>query len=868
MKMQSNIHQDAKRQTTRSLLLFALLLPWLTLLATAQSPATSSTVPTLVNFSGRLVDSNGKPLTGIQGVTFSLCKEQVGGSPLWTETQNVQPDRSGHYTVMLGSASQGGLPASLFASGEARWLGVQAQGQAEQPRVMLLAVPYALKAGDAQTVGGLPASAFMLAAPSGGNTGSNPVSGGPGGSAGPNVGGSGTAGYLAGWVDNNGNLGNSAFFQTGSGSNAKIGLNLKNPLTTLDVNGSGLMRGFLEMATTGFATPTKGFKSNQFNIESSSYNSSSKKYTLQHFVWQAEPTGNNTNNPSATLNLLFNTDPNNPAETGLSISSKGLFNFAPGQTFPGTGNGTITGVTAGTDLTGGGSSGNVTLNLNTTATDARYAQLGISNSFTGNETVSGNVTSGGTVQGIQGFFTNNTGTVPLFSVQNDTSRTDDGMEGVVYSGQNGSAGVFGTALAKTGMVFGVEGAAQSSLGSGVYGVNGAPSKMSGSGSSAGLWGDAGTIGQVGVIGTADTVNAVVGLNNSNSGYGAVVGRNFGTSSLAPGAVGFSNSGAGIGVIGAGFTFSNTFNQEVGFEPFGIVGDSPAGVGVGAFTDTGNAVFSHADSGTAVYGGSNSGTGIVGIGATGVEGDSVSGVGVIGTGQGSPGVYGSNSGASVGAGTFLTSNDSSGFGLLAGSDKGDCFIDFNGSLTCSGNNSSMVRLSDNHWVQVYASQSAENWFDDYGTGRLIEGVASVALDPTFRDTINPSEEYRVFLTPNGDCKGLYTAEKSATGFVVRELGSGKSNITFDYRIVAHRRGYESVRLQDITDLHERVAENLKHLAEMNQKAAHGPAVMNRSKDNSRPAPQIQLPAPLRQNILMPRPAPLVRQALTGSSLPHR
>jgi hypothetical protein len=31
------------------------------------------------------------------------------------------------------------------------------------------------------------------------------------------------------------------------------------------------------------------------------------------------------------------------------------------------------------------------------------------------------------------------------------------------------------------------------------------------------------------------------------------------------------------------------------------------------------------------------------------------------------------------------------------------------------------------------------------------------------------------------------------FEVRELGGGKSNVEFDYRIVAHRKGYEALRL---------------------------------------------------------------------------
>src|SRR6266849_827157 len=59
---------------------------------------------------------------------------------------------------------------------------------------------------------------------------------------------------------------------------------------------------------------------------------------------------------------------------GFSVDSTGLVTFKNGQTFPGTGNGTITGVTAGTGLSGGGSSGNVTLNnagvLGITAADS------------------------------------------------------------------------------------------------------------------------------------------------------------------------------------------------------------------------------------------------------------------------------------------------------------------------------------------------------------------------------------------------------------------------------------------------------------------------------------------------------------------
>jgi hypothetical protein len=87
------------------------------------------------------------------------------GALLWTETQNVLADKNGHYSVMLGSTTSRGIPADAFVAGQARWIGVQPNGQAEQPRVELGSVPYATKAADAQTLGGLPPSAFLLATP-------------------------------------------------------------------------------------------------------------------------------------------------------------------------------------------------------------------------------------------------------------------------------------------------------------------------------------------------------------------------------------------------------------------------------------------------------------------------------------------------------------------------------------------------------------------------------------------------------------------------------------------------------------------------------------------------------------------------------
>ncbi|MBV9765723.1 MAG: hypothetical protein JOZ48_12835, partial [Acidobacteriaceae bacterium] len=127
------------------------------------------TVPRLISFSGVIKDAAGKPVSGPVSVTFSLFAEQEGGTQLWTETQVAEADAQGNYTVHLGATNPQGLPLDLFTTGAARWLAIQTPEQPEQPRVLLVGVPYALKAADADTLGGKPASAYVTvenAAPS------------------------------------------------------------------------------------------------------------------------------------------------------------------------------------------------------------------------------------------------------------------------------------------------------------------------------------------------------------------------------------------------------------------------------------------------------------------------------------------------------------------------------------------------------------------------------------------------------------------------------------------------------------------------------------------------------------------------------
>src|SRR3984957_1175475 len=181
----------------------------------------AAVVPRLVNFSGKAIDQ-GKALTGVTGITFAIYSEETGGSPLWLETQNVQADSRGNYTAQLGATKSEGLPLDLFTSGEARWLGVLVNGGEEQSRVLLMSVPYALKAADAQTLGGLPASAFMLAGsmPSASQSAAM-AAGERNAGATADAAGTGTADFVPLWTNSTGTLGNSIMFQSGTGATAK-----------------------------------------------------------------------------------------------------------------------------------------------------------------------------------------------------------------------------------------------------------------------------------------------------------------------------------------------------------------------------------------------------------------------------------------------------------------------------------------------------------------------------------------------------------------------------------------------------------------------------------------------------------------------
>jgi hypothetical protein len=675
--------------------------------ATPIAASASTAVPSLIPYSGTAIAADGKLFSGETGVTFQIFKQESGGEALWTESQMVSIDRTGHYQVQLGASNPNGLPADLFSTGEARWFEIQIAGEAPQPRILLASVPYALKASDAETLGGLPASAFVLA---GSKAAANLAA-----AAAPNVlpdvtsstvtTPGGTAGYIPVFTGAT-TIADSILFQNASG----LGIG-DVPDATLDVNGRSVFRGALQMSRTGNATVSAGTDSNPLSFLAQSYDSTTKTSANPSFSLQSEAIGNDTASPGATLNLLYTSSLSPIAETGLYFNPNGTIHFATGQTFPGTGtgNGTITGVTAGTDLTGGGTSGNVTLNLNTASTDARYAQLAAANIFTGNQTFNGNVTFPDFTYLTGGFQAR---TASLIETTSTGLTVDTTQSGSIYA-------LLDVPTADSQYGWAIEGVAENAY-SGIYGYGDDKS-------------EAGVIasGNIGVYAFSD-----------ESGY----------------------------VDEGGKYQAKTLTAAV-YAQAGVIssqGNVEANVPAAVFADGGAETSAYPFSQIAV-----SGT----------------------TDDNYAAQFVNNSDSDD---TLFIRNSSTGPLFEAFSTSGHCQIDQQADLTCTGTISGSNLTATAHTIKTYGVQSAENWYEDAGSGQLQNGVAHIDLDAAFGETVNTAVDYHVFLTPNGDSNSLYVSNKTASGFEVHESGHGTSSIAFDYRIMAKRKGYEQVRLEDITE----------------------------------------------------------------------
>jgi hypothetical protein len=404
-------------------------------------------------------------------------------------------------------------------------------------------------------------------------------------------------------------------------------------------------------------------------------------------------------------------------------------------------------------------------------------------------------------------------------------RDDGNTVGPATNTYTNNAGVFGTSLQFTGVA-----GASDALQPGVYGQSGDVSGLP-PGLTAGVFGASRLAPGVhgwsqtdhGVGGESDTSTGVWGASKRSYGVigqtgGYPFGPRFtdpsnpvagdqrsvpagvwGTATAAFGVAGSSFKASGVlGQSGAAPAFDPKLNYTGGVtgtsrdaagvvavsqNSFGVVATSQAGAGVAAMSQksAGVSAFSTANFGVLAVSGTDgptlpapfSGIPAAVLGTSrdnqGVIGVSQTHVGVLGFSLDSPGVQG------------VSANHVGVYGQATNNYAGY----FAGNLLVTGTKSAAVPFPDGSRRVLYCMESPELWFEDFGAAKLKRGRAVVKIDTDFAKVVKLSD-YHVFLTPQGDCHGLYVRRKSGKSFEVRELQGGGHSIGFSYRIVAKRK----------------------------------------------------------------------------------
>ena len=545
----------------------ALSILWFISVSSAQQTSTNY-VPNLIRYNGTLKDMQGTasiPPTAV-GITFAIYKQQDGGAPLWQETQNVIPDANGQYNVMLGSTKSEGVPADLFSDQDQRWLGVKIEGQPEQARVLMVSVPYAFRAHEAETLGGLPASAFVQVNPGGvpGSAVNAPTNApstlSPVGSANLSpfspVTGIGKKNFIPIWTSSS-TLESSALFQNGG----NVGLGTMTPGAKLDVlagpgatvgggiNARGGSYGLSATATAvhGYTVGVYGQNASNNGAGVSGTATATSGYATGVYGQTASITGagvsGNATSTNGQATGVFGQSVNwvgvggmatatsgGPAYgvwgDSLSTSGSGVAGYADatsggtngvyGQSASINGNGVLGNAIATSGITSGvygqsASTSGAGVNGNASAASGYTSGVfGVSASTSGSGVNGAATATSGYTNGVSGSTASDTGNGVSGNATNTAATNSYGVSGTTASTGFG-AGVIGTAQATTGNAFGVFGGANGSSGNGVFGYASATSGYT-----------------RGVAGFVESPNGTAGQFTTHSGSGLLLQGNSGS----------------------------------------------------------------------------------------------------------------------------------------------------------------------------------------------------------------------------------------------------------------------------------------------------------------------------------------------------
>ena len=250
------------------------------------SPSLES-VPRLVTITGTFRPADGQRAGTFETVTVSLYAESEGGTPVWQERQTIAIDAQGHYSLVLGANSPDGIPAAVFGELAAQWMSTafERAGEIEGPRRRVTSAPYAIRAADADTLGGLPASAY-LRAPDTKRSATDTKSATASKDVQANVVLAGTTNFLAKYV-NGADVGNSGVFEAVGGA---VGMGTTLPLDRLHVrydNNTGQLTGYAVQNTNGGALAYSGmlfYDHTNTLTQFQGYNNSTHEYRINNIA--------------------------------------------------------------------------------------------------------------------------------------------------------------------------------------------------------------------------------------------------------------------------------------------------------------------------------------------------------------------------------------------------------------------------------------------------------------------------------------------------------------------------------------------------------------------------------------------------------
>jgi len=301
-----------------------------------------------------------------------------------------------------------------------------------------------------------------------------------------------------------------------------------------------------------------------------------------------------------------------------------------------------------------------------------------------------------------------------------------------------------------------------------------------------------------VLGTNSTTNATTTIdktggatttafsvtNNNANAIDALSTTNYGVNAGGVnGIIGATLSPGGVGVWGT------NLNQTTGQ---GVLGTCPSTIGVWGSSGTTIGVQGSSGGSHGVFGSASA------AGSSGVSGNCTSAAGSGVTGSSGPGI-GVSASSTSNAGIFATSGSSTAVIGRSTTGKGAEFfgdVEITGNFTASGMKSAAVKVSDGSVRRMYCLESPISFFEDMGSGQVTNGHGGVTLDPMFLSVVS-TDDYQVYLTPEGDCRGLYVESKSSGGFAVAELMGGTSTVKFSWRVVAKRTGITNERFAPVS-----------------------------------------------------------------------